>query len=186
MNFDATDCNQKKLRPRTGRSLQGQRCIIKEYLTTFGGNGKDRRNVLALLGYEGFVAWENRPGTTDSSAVADFFEHMVAPVFDVEENFLLFDNASVNVEQTALAKIDAVTAQRWKRLPPYSPRTAPIERAFALVWCEIRKNWQEAVVNPDAAIDKAFAMYAVGSPGGLVVKNLWNSYLRNHMEFLAV
>jgi len=186
VNFDATDCNQKKFRPRRGRSLVGTPCIFKEYLTTFGqADPKARRNILAVLGYDGWRTWQNREGTTDAVAVREFFLTHVAPIFDTDEDVCLFDNASVNVEGETLATIDAVTAQRWKRVPPYSPRMSPVEHGFALVWCEVRKHWREAAIDPNRIIDEAFAKYAQGTEGGHIITGLWNVYLRSHQEFLG-
>jgi transposase len=87
------------------------------------------------------------------------------------DEFVIFDNASIQVEEGSLAVVDNVTDGLWKRIPPYNPRLAPIERGFAMVWQEVRRNEKEALADPIGTIHKAFEKYSVIGPEGYKSKS---------------
>lgn len=94
----------------------------------------------------------------------------------------LFDNATVNTCEESLQSVNRVFDGRWARNAPYSPRLAPIERGFSLVWNLVRERWEEAQMDPIRVLLECFKYYEVGSPGGSVCSAFFNVYRRNRGE----
>ena len=92
----------------------------------------------------------------------------------------LFDNTTVNTCEEYLQSVNRLFDGRWARNASYSPRLAPIERGFSLVWNFVRESWEEAQVDPISVLLECFKYYEVGSPGGSVCSAFFNVYRRNN------
>jgi hypothetical protein len=53
----------------------------------------------------------------------------------------------------------------WVRNAAYSPRLAPIEKGFSLVWRLVQQRWEAAQQDPMRVLEECFRYYEVGQPG---------------------
>jgi len=73
---------------------------------------------------------------------------------------------------------------RWKRVPPYSPRLAPIERGFSLIWNHVRRREWETERDPEQAIRNAFLEYSIIGPSGHKAKRHFSMYAKFHKAYV--
>ena len=120
------------------------------------------------MGRNGFIYWEIFHENCTAAHFQSFIDNSKNCI--TTEDMLLFDNASIQVEEQSLAVVDEVFGGRWKRVPAYSSRLSPVERGFAMIWAEVRRNSEAAMAEPVGTINTAFEKYAVGGPEGYVGK----------------
>jgi hypothetical protein len=166
VSVDATHCNgPSKTQRRYGRSLRGEPCHREDWILN------DRRfTAYAAMTPKGFKSWVTEEENCNALTFQRFMTDSYGPLKESDE-FVIFDNASIQVEEGSLAVVDNVTDGLWKRIPPYNPRLAPIERGFAMVWQEVRRNEKEALADPIGTIHKAFEKYSVIGPEGYKSKS---------------
>ncbi len=152
INIDETSAQSKKFRPTHGRGI-GE-VVIPEFRI-----GDKMYSAIAALTTAGFL-----PCTTiydsacNSASIQSFIINGLEP-FILQESVCLLDNASVNVCEESLQVVDRVFNGRWVRNAAYSPRLAPIERGFSLVWALVQKRWEEAQRDPIRVLEECFRYY---------------------------
>jgi hypothetical protein len=126
-----------------------------------------------LYTYAFFFYWE----IFRENCIAEHFRSFVNNLrpFITDSDFVLFDNATIQTEEESLQIVEEVFHGLLKRVPAYSPRFSPIERGFSVVWGEIRRNSEHAMIDPEGAINAAFTKYSVWGPYGHVGKSLYNT-----------
>ena len=175
VNFDETSANSAKFRPIYGRG-DGE-VVVNEWRI-----GAKTYSAIAAMTTLGFLPCTKIYDVAcDSSTIRDFLTGL-EPFLQLHKSVGLFDNATVNTCENSLQVIDRVFNERWARNAPHSPRLAPIERGFSLVWNLVQQKWQEAQQNPIRVLEECFAYYQVGAPGGLLCSSFFNVYRRNRNE----
>jgi hypothetical protein len=175
INIDETSAQSKKFRPTHGRGI-GE-VVIPEFRI-----GDKMYSAIAALTTAGFL-----PCTTiydsacNSASIQSFIINGLEP-FVLQDSLCLLDNASVNVCEESLQVVDRVFNGRWARNAAYSPRLAPIERGFSLVWALVQKRWEEAQRDPIRVLEECFRYYEVGQPGGIACSGFFNVYRTNRNE----
>ena len=117
----------------------------------------------------------------NSASIQSFIINGLEP-FILQDSVCLLDNASVNVCEESLQVVDRVFNGRWARNAAYSPRLAPIERGFSLVWALVQKRWEDAQRDPIRVLEECFRYYEVGQPGGKACSGFFNVYRTNRNE----
>ena len=174
INIDETSANSKKFRPIYGRGV-GE-VVIPEFRI-----GDKTYSAVAALTSGGFLPCTAIFETACDSASIQLFLNGLQP-FVLVNSVCLMDNASVNVCESSLQVVDLVFHSRWVRNAAYSPRLAPIERGFSLVWGLVRQRWEDAQRDPMRVLEECFRYYEVGQPGGSTCSGFFNVYRRNRNE----
>ena len=174
VNWDETSAHSEKFRPTHGRG-EGEVILDQWHI------GDKTYSAIAALTTMGFLPCTKIFDVACSSSTIQQFLTGLEP-FLLSTSVGLFDNASVNTCEQSLQAVDRVFGGKWARNAPYSPRLAPIEKGFSLVWNLVRQRWQEAQVNPIRVLEEAFKFYEVGSPGGPTCSSFFNVYRRNREE----
>lgn len=120
------------------------------------------------MGRRGFIYWEIFRENCTAEHFRSFVNNLRPLITSTD--FVLFDNASIQMEQESLETVDDVFHGLWKRVPAYSFRLSSVERGFSVVWGEVRRNSEYAISDPEGAINAAFTKYSVGGPYGHVGK----------------
>lgn len=174
INMDETSAQSKKFRPVYGRG-RGL-VVIPEFRI-----GDKMYSAIAALTTTGFLPCTAIYDSACDSASIQSFLHGLAP-FILQSSVCLLDNASVNVCDDSLQVVDRSFQGRWARNAAYSPRLAPIERGFSLVWRLVQQRWEEAQQDPVRVLEECFRFYEVGQPGGSACSPFFNVYRRNRNE----
>jgi hypothetical protein len=166
--------NSKKFRQVFGRGV-GE-VVIPEFRI-----GDKTYSAVAALTSGGFLPCTAIfESACDSASIQSFMNGLRPYVLD--NSVCLMDNASVNVCETSLQVVDLVFHGSWVRNAAYSPRLAPIERGFSLVWRLVQQRWEEAQRDPMRVLEECFRFYEVGQPGGSICSGFFNVYRRNRNE----
>jgi hypothetical protein len=159
INIDETSANSKKFRPTHGRGI-GE-VVIPEFRI-----GEKMYSAIAALTTAGFLPCTKIYDSACDSVSIQSYLNGLEP-FVLQDSVCLLDNASVNVCEDSLQVVDRVFNGRWARNAAYSPRLAPIERGFSLVWRLVQQRWEEAQRDPIRVLEECFRYYEVGQPGGI-------------------
>jgi len=175
INIDETSANSKKFRPTHGRGIGGE-VVIPEFRI-----GEKMYSAIAALTTAGFLPCTKIYDSACDSVSIQSYLNGLEP-FVLQDSVCLLDNASVNVCEDSLQVVDRVFNGRWARNAAYSPRLAPIERGFSLVWRLVQQRWEEAQRDPIRVLEECFRYYEVGQPGGIACSGFFNVYRRNRNE----
>jgi len=174
VNIDETSAKSSKFRPIYGRGV-GE-VIVKEWHI-----GNKTYSAIAAMTTLGFLPCTKVYEVACESATIQHFLTGLE-LYLLPTSLGLLDNASVNTCEESLQAVNRVFDGRWARNAPYSPRLAPIERGFSLVWNLVRERWEEAQQDPIRVLLECFKYYEVGSPGGSTCSAFFNVYRRNRGE----
>ena len=172
VNWDETSASSSKFRPTFGRG-EGE-VVMNEW--RIGDKTYSAIAAITTLGFLPCTKIFDVP--CDSSPIQHFLDGLQP--FLLTTSVGLFDNASVNTSEESLQAVERVFGGKWA--PPYSPRLAPVERGFSLVWKLVRQRWEEAQLDPIRVLQECFKYYQVGSPRGSVCSSFFNVYRRNRGE----
>lgn len=149
VNFDETSANSAKFRPIYGRG-DGE-VVVNEWRI-----GSQTYSAIAAMTTLGFLPCTKIYDVAcDSCTIRDFLFGL-QPFLQLNKSVGLFDNATVNTCERSLQAVDSVFNEKWARNAPYSPRLAPIERGFSLVWNLVQQRWHEAQQNPIRILEECF------------------------------
>ena len=177
INWDETSCSSEKFLPIYGRG--NSEIIINEWRI-----GDKLYSAIAAMTTMGFLPCTRIYDRACSSDTIENFLLGLQPFIE-PSSLALFDNATVNTCDASLDTVNRIFGTRWVRNAPYSPKLAPIERGFSLVWNLVRQRWAEALINPLPVLLESFFHYTVGQPGGETCSSFFNVYRRNRECFLT-
>ena len=163
VNFDETNCSSDKYVPTAGRGRGPVRMIQWQI------NGKTY-SAIAAYTTRGWIAWQILTGTVTHVEIMNFIRDKVRPAL-LPDSVVIFDGASVHTTDDVMTLLDEVTNGRFKRVPPYCHQLSPVERGFANVWNYVRHHYDDAALNPIAALNASFHFYSADGFGGSVAKN---------------
>jgi hypothetical protein len=174
MNIDEThNGGHSKHQARRARTKKGKRAFRKDWIIN-----NVRFSIIAVYTPAGFLCWKFYYANVTHLHFIDFLENSVKK-YILPENVMLFDNASVHTEVSALRKMNEITNGNHKRVPPYACRLSPVERGFSQVWSYVRKNGKEAMVYPERVINRSFELYSINGAKGYKGKFICCSF--NHI-----
>ena len=177
INWDETSCSSEKFLPINGRG--NSEIIINEWRI-----GDKLYSAIAAMTTMGFLPCTKIYDKACSSATIENFL-LGLQTYIEPSSIALFDNAAVNTCDASLDTVNRIFGTRWVRNAPYSPKLAPIERGFSLVWNLVRQRWAEALITPLPVLLECFHYYSVNQPGGATCSSFFNVYRRNRESFLA-
>lgn len=121
-----------------GWAKRKERCVDK-----VPGNRGKNQSLLAVLGWEGIVAWDIQSGSVKAPVVETFVREKLLPHLKTGETLVL-DNASSH-QRSLLEPLLASVGCSLMYLPPYSPDFNPIELVWRPVKARVRReepdNW---------------------------------------------
>jgi len=179
VDFDETHYGgASKAAARRGRSKG--RCKKKEP----DGAGK-MGTYMAAVSVDGVMCWAKYEDNCASAHFIDFVERFLAPALHPRHT-LIYDNAPQHLTVDAVAAVEEATGGMYKRVPAWCHWLSPVERLFSMVWRRVRKLQRTCSaqgITLDEQINNAFFHYAVGQPGSVKCKNLFNVYKRNNAQY---
>ncbi|KAJ3486394.1 hypothetical protein NLJ89_g11811 [Agrocybe chaxingu] len=135
--LDETSKNEHAYARTHGRSLPGQRAVLKDVFVQ-----GDRYSLVAALTIDGYIAAQVVQGSFDSLEFYNFVQEQVLPLmnpYPLERSVLVLDNCRIHHNQPLADLINAAGCIILY-LPPYSPDLNPIEESFSCVKAYIQRH----------------------------------------------
>ena len=167
VSIDGMVNNRADFRGEFGWSEKGKPCVHEQIYI-----GKQSYAVMAACDPTGIICYEiYTPGTGVTGAHVAAFLTNVGTLVDKGNSFCILDNASNQSTEEVEETLDDVFGPlRWKHLPAYSPKFAPIEKVFAAVKKYIKDREAQGERDPVGLIQEALEYYSyrgLGGPSGM-------------------
>lgn len=176
ISIDETSNDPESFKMRYGYSPIGEECIVNQFI--IGGRSFSTICAACPLGIRYYRIKE---GINTGDDFIDFLEELSFHL--VAEDFGILDNCSIHKRDDVRVELERVFQGDYLYIAKYSPHLNPIERIFALVKNHIRDNEEEALVNPEAFLNRAFTRFSVGGEGAESVFGHWDDYFRANELF---
>ena len=176
LNIDETHWGKTKYKLKKGKGPRGKRLNIKEFIIS----GKTFM-ITACYSTVGFRWYHVCAGAVTHVEVEQILESHLRPTIN-DGDVVMWDNAPVHTVISTVNLLDEITEGLRKNVPAYSHRLSPVERGFANIWNDIRRN-PIAATQPLQAVAQAFAKYSIGGEYAHRARKHFSVYAARHKAY---